>query len=316
MRLRYLFPALLIGSIALAKEQKPLLEEKIPLVENRKPLLQQKPLWELFSDKNAQIIFQKILQGKTNNEQKRWINAIEFLQIDEAQLRELDGFECFQNLKRLSLARNLIKNALPLTSLPRLEELDLSNNGINNAIATILSGIETLKILNVSSNQLKYTYTCNFKDMEELNLSHNKIEQIQATNANDLLTSIDISDNPTTSILPPFALPSLKIFLANKTFLRDLSPLFACKNLEVLEVENCCHLKSIEKWFTLQGLSYVCVFPKLKKLSISENFLNEKSKEILKSLYQGMLDHRIILNGRTIESKHPLQEKTVIRLNP
>lgn len=295
MRLRYLFPSFFLSSIVFVAGSK--------------------PFWERFSDDNAKLIFRKILQGKSINEQKRWGNAVEFLQIDQAQLRYLDGFEDFKNLKRLSLAHNLIKNINPLTSLSHLEKLDLSNNGINNAIATILSEIETLKILNLSNNQLKYTYTCNFKNMQELNLAGNKIEQIQATDANDLLSSINISDNPTLSILPPFSLPALKIFLANKTFLRDFSPLFACKNLEVLEVENCSNLKSIEKWFTRQGLSYVCVFPKLKKLSITESFLNEKSKEILKDLYKGMLDHTILLNGRTIESKRPLQTKPVIRIN-
>ncbi len=57
----------------------------------------------------------------------------------------------------------------------------------------------------------------------------------------------------------------------------------------------------------------MCVFPKLKKLSISETFLNEKSKEILRNIYDGALEQPITINGKTIQPKCKPEPKKAIK---
>lgn len=269
--------------------------------------------WKVFSDENARAVFKKMLTQPSNGK-KVTLDCIETVQIDRAHIKSTEGFEKLIALKTLSLSYNFIRDVSPIVSLPNLRQLDLSCNDITNG--TIFMNCDTLELLDVSHNHIKYTFTCAFRNLRNLNLSTNYIEQLQTREqCNHLLEAIDISDNPLTSLLPNLTFPSLKVFLANKTFLKDLSPLFVCKTLETLEVEHCPNLRSIEKLFPYNKITetYTCVFPKLKKLSISETFLNEKSKEILRNIYDGALEQPITINGKTIQPKCKPEPKKAIK---
>ena len=270
--------------------------------------------WKLFSDENACAVFKKMLTQPSGGK-KVTLDRIETVQIDKAHIKSTEGFEMLTSLKILSLSYNFIRDVAPIVSLQNLRQLDLSYNDINNG--TAFMNCDSLELLDLSHNHIKYTFTCAFQKLRNLNLQTNRIEQLQTREqCNHMLEAIDISDNPLTSLLPNLTFPSLKIFLANKTFLRDLSPLFVCKNLETLEVKHCCNLKSIEKLFPYNKVTetYTCVFPKLKKLSISEDLLNEKSKEILRNIYNGALERPITINGKTIQPKRKAEPKKVIKL--
>ena len=52
--------------------------------------------------------------------------------------------------------------------------------------------------------------------------------------------------------------------------------------------------------------------PEIKKLSISETYLNEKSKEILRNIYDGALEQPITINGKFIQPKRKAEPKKVI----
>ncbi len=269
--------------------------------------------WKVFSDENARAVFKKMLTQPSGGK-KVTLDRIETVQIDRAHIKSTEGFENLTALKTLSLSYNFIRDVSPIVSLPNLRRLDLSCNDITNG--TAFMNCDTLELLDVSHNHIKYTFTCAFRNLRNLNLSTNYIEQLQTREqCNHLLEAIDISDNPLTSLLPTLTFPSLKVFLANKTFLKDLSPLFVCKTLETLEVEYCPNLRSIEKLFPYNKITetYMCVFPKLKKLSISETFLNEKSKEILRNIYDGALEQPITINGKTIQPKCKPEPKKAIK---
>ena len=269
--------------------------------------------WKVFSDENARAVFKKMLTQPSGGK-KVTLDRIETVQIDKAHIKSTEGFETLTALKTLSLSYNFIRDVSPIVALPNLRQLDLSCNDITNG--TAFMNCDTLELLDVSHNHIKYTFTCAFRNLRNLNLSTNYIEQLQTREqCNHLLEAIDISDNPLTSLLPNLTFPSLKVFLANKTFLKDLSPLFVCKTLETLEVEHCPNLRSIEKLFPYNKITetYTCVFPKLRKLSISETFLNEKSKEILRDIYNGALEQPITINGKTIQPKRKAEPKKAIK---
>ena len=269
--------------------------------------------WKVFSDQNARAVFKKMLTQPPGGK-KVTLDRIETVQIDRAHIKSTEGFENLTALKTLSLSYNFIRDVSPIMSLPNLKQLDLSYNDINSGRAFMNSN--TLELLDVSHNHIKYTFTCAFQNLRNLNLSKNYIEQLQTREqCNHLLEAIDISDNPLTSLLPKLTFPSLKVFLANKTFLKDLSPLFVCKTLETLEVEHCSNLKSVEKLFPYNKVTetYTCVFPKLKKLVISEIFLNEKSEKILRDIYNGALEQPITINGKFIQPKRKTKAKKAIK---
>ena len=269
--------------------------------------------WKVFSDENARAVFKKMLTQPSGGK-KVTLDRIETVQIDKAHIKSTEGFETLTALKTLSLSYNFIRDVSPIVALPNLRQLDLSCNDITNG--TAFMNCDTLELLDVSHNHIKYTFTCAFRNLRNLNLSTNYIEQLQTREqCNHLLEAIDISDNPLTSLLPNLTFPSLKVFLANKTFLKDLSPLFVCKTLETLEVEHCPNLRSIEKLFPYNKITetYTCVLPKLRKLSISETFLNEKSKEILRDIYNGALEQPITINGKTIQPKRKAEPKKAIK---
>ena len=268
--------------------------------------------WKVFPDEKARAAFKKMLTQPSDGK-KVTLDRIETLQIDDAHIKSTEGFETLTALKTLSLSYNFIRYVSPIMSLPNLKQLDLSYNDIDSGSAFMNSN--TLELLDVSHNHIKYTFTCAFQNLRNLNLSKNYIEQLQTREqCNHMLEAIDISDNPLTSLLPNLTFPSLKVFLANKTFLKDLSPLFVCKTLETLEVEHCSNLKSVEKLFPYNKVTetYTCVFPKLKKLVISEIFLNEKSEKILRDIYDGALEQPITINGKFIKPKRKAEPKKVI----
>ena len=272
-----------------------------------------RPSWKDFPDKNAQEVFKKMLTQPSGGK-KVTLDRIETLQIDHAHIKSTEGFESLTALKTLSLSYNFIRNVMPIASLLNLRQLDLSYNDIKDG--TAFMNCNALELLDLSHNHIKYTFTCAFQNLRNLNLSTNYIQQLQTREqCNHVLEAIDISDNPLTSLLPNLTFPLLKVFLANKTFLKDLSPLFVCKTLETLEVEHCPNLRSIEKLFPYNKITetYTCVFPKLKKLVISEIFLNEKSEKILRDIYNGALEQPITINGKFIQPKRKLEPKKAIK---
>ena len=249
--------------------------------------------WKVFSDENARAVFKKMLTQPSNGK-KVTLDCIETVQIDRAHIKSTEGFEKLIALKTLSLSYNFIRDVSPIVSLPNLRQLDLSCNDITNG--TIFMNCDTLELLDVSHNHIKYTFTCAFRNLRNLNLSTNYIEQLQTREqCNHLLEAIDISDNPLTSLLPNLTFPSLKVFLANKTFLKDLSPLFVCKTLETLEVEHCPNLRSIEKLFPYNKITetYTCVFPKLKNIDFRNLFKRKIERNFAQHLRRrsGTTDH-------------------------
>lgn len=241
-----------------------------------------------FKDKHVQSILKKMQEAKTD------ILKLENLQIDNAQIVYLDGFEKLTNLKTLSLSGNLIKNVGSVAKLDEMKRQNFSNNQIQ--YANCLLGLKNLEFLNLSHNKLKYAFCCSFESIRVLDLSHNEIQQLIVSDKCDLLESIDLSSNPIKQMSINVPLPSLKKFYAEGTLLSDLSPLLKINSLEVLSVPNCIHLKTIDPLFRENKLGFDCVLPKLKELNISEEFLDNESKALLGKIKAGELKRPFYLN--------------------
>ena len=124
-----------------------------------------------------------------------------------------------------------------------------------------------------------------FLSLRYLKLNNNNIQQLIFTNGfNKLLEEIDVSDNPLKSISIKAPLPTLKKLNANATFLTQLDSLIHLKVLEELHLKNCIHLRSIAVLFCRVGDNWECKLNRLKKLSVSEEFLDNDSKAILANI--------------------------------
>ena len=248
-----------------------------------------------FKDPQAKAILRKMQKNNTD------ILKLETLQIDNAQIVYLDGFEQLKSLKSLSLSGNLIKNIGSVARLNALKNQNLSKNQIQ--YANCLLGLNNLEFLNLSHNHLKYAFCCSFQAIRQLDISHNEIQQLIFSDKCDLLESIDISFNPLTQIAIKAGLPSLKKFYTDSTLIRELKPFFKLNNLESLSLSNCIQLKSIDGLFRQTNSGLECALPKLKSLTISEEFLDNKSKDLLEKIKAGKLNRPFTLNNILISGE-------------
>lgn len=229
------------------------------------------------SDLQARVILKNTVVKETS------LEAVQNLRLDNAQISTVEGFGVFKNLTHLSLSGNFIGNIVPLTRLSQLKTLDLSKNQI--VVPSGINLLERLESLDLSNNQLKYAFCCLFVSLRHLKLNNNNIQQLIFTNGfNKLLEEIDVSNNPLKSIAIKAPLPTLKKLNANATFLTQLDSLIHLKSLEELCLKNCIHLRSIAVLFHRVGDYWKCKLERLKKLSVSEEFLDNDSKAILANI--------------------------------
>jgi Leucine-rich repeat (LRR) protein len=232
--------------------------------------------------------------------------GLQRLQVDNGQITDLGGLEGVSHLQDSSLANNLIHNIQALVGLRELRNLNLSHNLIR--VATSLIHLPNLEYLDLSHNQLKYCFFCSFLQLKVLRLDHNGIQQLygQGESYNKLLTILDLSHNPLSHFPAKFHAPSLKELNCNATLLGDLQPFLAQTSLEILRLQDCPRLQSLECLFqkTPEG-NLRCLLPQLHTLEVSETYLNEPSKGLLRTLREGKLSEPFSLNHHLIQPKAP-----------
>jgi Leucine-rich repeat (LRR) protein len=199
------------------------------------------------------------------------------------------------------LSKNLISNIYPLVTLKELKELNLSHNLIK--VASPLIQLPTLECLDLANNQIKYCFFCTFPRLQVLNLAHNSIQQIhgQGDDFNKFLTHLDLSNNPLIQFPNKFHAPRLKELNCSETHLNSIASILDLKSLETLRLKNCPNLQTIENLFQETANGMQCALPNLKELEISENYLNENSRNLLNKIRQGNLPIHFCLNGQSVE---------------
>ncbi len=253
-----------------------------------------KGIWYSFSDPYAR----KIVKNLCTNNKSLKLDTINAFQADNAQISNLNGFEHLSHLKILSLKNNLIDTLNPLSRLNHLKNLYLSYNIVTDA--SILSQLPKLEVLDLSHNKLQGSFLCNFNALKELNLSHNQIQQFITSESSKFLMNLNLSFNPISHFPETLSLPSLRILRCNSTSLQSIKPLLQLTSLELLELEHCSQLKSIQDLFVKKQDKIDCNLPYLKSIKISENFLDEASKTLLDAIKNhGELRYPIAINGKT-----------------
>lgn len=261
---------------------------------------------QTFPDLCLQTAIKKIFK---DNPGVQALESIETLQLDHLKISDLTGIDQLTSVTSVSLSGNYVRDVVKLSLLPRIQTLDLRNNRISNP--SPLNRLLYLTQLNLSGNDIKYTFGCSYLNLRALDISHNKIDQLLGTKGtNLLLEEVDVSDNPLQDIPGIFYAPSLRIFKANNTFIENIRALMECPKLEVLEVEHCLHFKSLRDLFRKDPIThvYTCTFQNLKELVFSEEFLDARSREMLKEIVRDRnIDKVITINGQSVTPNRSAQ---------
>ncbi len=192
------------------------------------------------------------------------ISDIEFLNLTDNPIEEINNLHNLKNLKTLWLSFNKIREIKNLENLTKLEKLALNDNCIKH-----ISGLESLR------------------ELKELNLSSNSIRDLYGLNSLNNINTLDLSNN---SEIKNFSglenLTSLKELILINTNISNLSLLRNMKDLKKLVLSNNIITKIPKinipnlKWLDLsnnylEDMENFCQFPNLEYLNLDNNKIDE-----------------------------------------
>ncbi|OMP02522.1 hypothetical protein COLO4_11029 [Corchorus olitorius] len=163
---------------------------------------------------------------------------------DNSITGQLPSFGSLPGLRVLRLGKNQLFGPVPVELLEGfvpLEELDLSLNGFTGSIRLINS--TTLKVLNLSSNQLSGDLPSSIRSCEKVDLSRNMISGDISVMQNweASLIYLDLSSNNLSGSLPNLShFEDLDVFILSNNFLVGTLPslLDTCPRLSVIELSS------------------------------------------------------------------------------
>ncbi|CAL5990259.1 Conserved_hypothetical protein [Hexamita inflata] len=118
------------------------------------------------------------------------------LNLSHNKLYDISGINNLTNLSTLLLNNNCIKNILGIPSSQYLLQLDLSRNKLINLQDLVGIRLNSLRILNLSSNNLEdVSQLSNFISIVELNLENNKLQHVHYLQTLINLLNLNISSN-------------------------------------------------------------------------------------------------------------------------
>lgn len=137
------------------------------------------------------------------------LKNLEYLNLKENQIIDVDSLSFLKNLKILDLSYNQINNIGFISALKKLQELNLERNQIQEMGS--LSNLEDLRILNLKSNKIASIPTSlTFKKLRKLHLSNNKIKDIKELSKLTDLEELHLDINTINDISPLYSLKKLE----------------------------------------------------------------------------------------------------------
>ena len=158
------------------------------------------------------------------------VNITQLL-LDQNQIEELpEKIGNLKKLKEIQLEFNKISRIPPLIGLESIEELDLSNNELDDTALLQLDGLENLKFLYVAVNKkiTKVPIMKNLKSLKELYLNYNSITDLSGFADNEsfpALKSVYLGSNKISDAEALRKREGLSRLSIGKNCIQDLSPL-------------------------------------------------------------------------------------------
>lgn len=130
------------------------------------------------------------------------LNIIEFMSLAQNKIRIVDqDLSCLSNLRVLNLSYNDIVEVIQLGSLPKLQELLLHKNELEEADAIVQMDLPALQKLNLAYNNLKELANLDrFKNLTVLELQHNALESIVGVENLEKLQELKLEFNKLTDL--------------------------------------------------------------------------------------------------------------------
>lgn len=205
-------------------------------------------------------------------------NFASFL-INSAEIVKLDAIQNFPSLINVSLKTNLIRDLTPLTKLPKLRTLDLTENKVSNIGGLVFPALEKLilasnelvcldglvapklRILDVSSNKIFFIgpyALARSPALETLNITQNNIRQFREQCFAGLakLKTLKLAENgfSTLSGALPKEMTELKELDMSDTQVISLTGLEGLTSLEVLDLRR-TGIEQVEEFAEIRGIS-------------------------------------------------------------
>ena len=147
------------------------------------------------------------------------IQEITEISLIDKQINSITGIEKLTQLSKINLAKNQISNIEPLSDLENITELVINDNrNLGDNLASVLTGMTSMKRLNISSTGLKnISFISNLNELQELEIANGSFNSLSAIQGIITLKKLDASGNPS---------------------IRTIQPLLSLSNLESLNLSN------------------------------------------------------------------------------
>ena len=204
----------------------------------------------------------------------------------------------FKNLKTLCLKHACLEDIQFVSAMPQLQELDISDNYVEDFKLSVLSQMQNLQILDVSNNKIQFLAIIPFPfTLRKLFLSGNKISDDGVYSLRYLihlvLLKLDGLEFISEKGLKKFEFPvSLKVLSLRNTLYRPNgleTEIYGCRPFTFTFLKPLKKLTSL--YLSLNKLRTAdirnLILPNtLKQLCLEENDLDKSSKIMLKKKYQ------------------------------
>ena len=192
---------------------------------------------------------------------------VEYLDLSNNAVRNLEPLSGLKNLKELILAHNAVEDITPLSRSVSITKLDVSFNALtaldgiqnlsalnwlnadHNAITEIdpVSSVPSLTYLSLSQNKIKsVSPVSSCKDLTELNLAGNELTDISNLNKLEKLMYLDFSENKVSTIPTWSNSCALVTINGAKNKIKSIAPLIGLKSLNIVNMDYNKDLSSVK----------------------------------------------------------------------
>lgn len=219
----------------------------------------EKAIREVLGVSESHIIYTNVLWGIT-----------EFTVPENAQ--SLDDLELMTHLTSLTIHNQKLNSLGALSSLSKLETLDLSGCSFPAEELSVLAKLPSLKNLSLSGCGLSTIAALEgAPGLTSLNLSSNTLRNLEVLSNMSALTELNLQHNAVTGLTALSTLRNLETLDISFNSVTDLTPLASCQKLKWLDAGN-NNLSSAKGIEGLTLLSYLSLdYNKLTDVSLLAN---------------------------------------------